>query len=290
MTNRTNWNSSSERPAGAGRIEAKYIIPESLAAQVLQWSSVFLQSDRGLASPQRVTSLYLDTPDLGFFRWHVEGRSDRFKLRVRGYGDRVDGPLYAEIKRKTNGITRKLRAEIPRAALSAVLGAAEGAMERELEERGPEALRAFIRKRRAFHAKPRMLVTCMRHSLRESTAAGEVAVTVDRQVQYQPTASPDLSASGADWRPMRLREYPGPGAAIIELKYVNRPPQWMRTLTTSLAPYRINFSKYKAAMQQHAEWSSGYGEFSYSGIEHADVGAGVVVRAVPCDRARLYAY
>ena len=35
---------------------------------------------------QAITSLYLDTPSLTFLRWHLEGASERFKLRVRAYG------------------------------------------------------------------------------------------------------------------------------------------------------------------------------------------------------------
>src|SRR5262245_23727921 len=97
----TAWIPSPQRPIDGGRIEVKYVVPERLAAQVLRWSSVFLTGDGRARMAQRVTSLYLDTPTLKFFRWHLEGRRDRFKLRIRTYGDRSDGPLYAEIKRKT---------------------------------------------------------------------------------------------------------------------------------------------------------------------------------------------
>ena len=69
------------------RVEFKYSVPEGMAMWALQWSGVFLDRDRGLMGPQLITSLYLDTPTLTFFRWHREQRPDRFKLRIRGYGD-----------------------------------------------------------------------------------------------------------------------------------------------------------------------------------------------------------
>src|SRR5262249_14904317 len=163
-----------------GRMEIKYAVPEKTALEVFRWSSVFL---RGEFVPQRVTSLYLDTPTLRFFRWHLDGSTDRFKLRARGYGERLRDYLYVEVKRKTGFIVRKQRAEIPAAALSAVLSETDRADQAFTS--GSEALQSFLNKRDVFHAEPKMLVTCLRQSLRESSGSGEVAVTIDRGIRYQ---------------------------------------------------------------------------------------------------------
>jgi hypothetical protein len=280
---------SDAQPIASARIEAKFIVSAELADHVLEWSSVFLQNDRGLSSPQRVTSLYLDTPTLRFFRWHLDGCSDRFKLRVRGYGDCLDDRLYAEVKRKTGLIVRKQRAEISVTELGAVLGETDGEWEDFLGTRSP-ALQCFLKKRTAFHAEPKMLVRCLRQSLRESIGTGEVAVTVDRHIQCQQTCRPNLVADPLAWRSVLLPLHAGRDAAIIELKYAYQPPQWMRPLITRLAPYRVNFSKYKTAMQQHAEWSTSYAQSNEPGIEYAGAGPWAIVRAVPDDRVGLYAY
>jgi hypothetical protein len=44
----------------------------------------------------------------------------------------------------------------------------------------------------------------------------------------------------------------GPSLAIVELKYLHQAPTWMKTIMIRLGPYRVGFSKYRAAMQQHA--------------------------------------
>ena len=223
------------------RVELKYAVPEGVAAWALQWSGVFLHRDRDLMGPQQVTSLYLDTPTLTFFRWHREQRPDRFKLRIRGYGDSTRDFVWAEIKRKAGTVVHKERAPLSVSALDSVLRGAAPAM--ELEE--------FVKRRRAFHAAPKLLVTCSRDALREKGASGEIAITVDRNIQYQPTCRHDLTDDPRLWRDVWLPRPMGPSWAIVELKYMHQAPTWMKTIMMRLSPYRVGFSKYRAAMQQH---------------------------------------
>src|SRR5262245_11835045 len=104
----------------AGRIETKYIVSNELAEQVLRTASQYLEPDRGLTHPQRVTTLYLDSPDFTFLQWHQEARRHRFKLRIRGYGE-TPNKLFAEIKQRVGDVGRKRRGEFPAAALNFVL-------------------------------------------------------------------------------------------------------------------------------------------------------------------------
>ena len=84
---------------GEGR--AQVLRPEDVAACVLRTARPFLRLDDHLAGEtQAITSLYLDTPSLTFLRWHLEGASERFKLRVRAYGSAPHTIVYAEVKRK----------------------------------------------------------------------------------------------------------------------------------------------------------------------------------------------
>lgn len=224
-------------------MEVKYSVPEDLAAWALKWSGVFLRRDFGLTGPQEITSLYLDTPTLTFFRWHREERTDRFKLRIRGYGDSTRTQVWAEIKRKTGGVIHKERAPLSIQALDSVLRG----------ESSSSDLAEFVRRRRAFHASPRLLLNCQRDALREKRASGEIAVTVDRFIRYQPTQRYDLVGSPQLWRTVVLPSPAGPALAIIEVKYMIEAPTWMATLMRRLAPYRVGFSKYRAAMQHHTQ-------------------------------------
>jgi hypothetical protein len=231
------------------RVELKYSVPEDLAAWALRWSGVFLGRDRGMVGPQRVTSLYLDTPTLTFFRWHREKRADRFKLRIRGYGDRSHELVWAEIKRKAGVIVHKQRAPLPVLALDSILA---GHLPETLADTPTGDLAEFMKRRKAFLAAPILLVSCERDALRERGAWGELAVTVDRNIRYQPTSQQNLIANPQGWTTLKLPQAVEPSAAIIEVKYLQQPPAWMATLMRKLAPYQLGFSKYRAAMQQHS--------------------------------------
>lgn len=226
-----------------GRIEKKYAVSEQLAERVLQWSAAFLKRDRGI-DRQRVTTLYLDTPSLTFYQAHVDREADRFKLRIRGYGDPPGDTVYAEIKRKAGDLVRKDRAELSFAMLSAILD------DLQLEAACSPAVREFVKKLSSFSASPTILVSGLRNALRESTPNGELAVTADRQLICQPTSRYSLAGDPAAWRPLMLPDY---ASAIVELKYVNQPPDWMATLISELGPHRVRFSKYGAAIQQECQ-------------------------------------
>jgi hypothetical protein len=269
------------------RLELKYAVSEEMALDVARWSSVFIKGD---CITQRVTSLYLDTPALRFLRWQLDGCVDRFKLRVRGYGDELSDRVFVEVKRKTGDSVRKQRAEIPTTALSAVLGATVSIAEQASGGNPSEALRSFLNKRAAFQAEPKMLVRCQRQSLRSSNANGEVAVTIDRDIRYQQTSRQDLISDELAWQPVSLPGRSGAKGAIVELKYSSRPPQWMKTLIARLDPHRVNFSKYKAAMLQHGAWNNGHVQSHEAGIEDAGCGLPGVACTLPADRVGLYAY
>ena len=95
-----------------------------------------------------------------------------------------------------------------------------------------------------------MLVTCVRESLRDPKDG--TAVTVDRELRYQPTRLADLIGDAGAWQPMPLPSASGPATALVEVKYTLQPPPWMEALIVRLAPWRVSFSKYAAAMNECA--------------------------------------
>jgi len=235
----------------AGRIETKYVVGNEMAAQVLRIARQYLEPDRGLTEPQRITSLYLDSPDFTFLQWHQEARRHRFKLRIRGYGE-TPNTLYAEIKQRVGDVGRKRRAEFSASALSIVLGHGDGQLGALVGDFYPD-LTEFIQKRKAFRAEPKIMVRCSRQSFRESGSVGETAVTADYQIMYRAAANWDLSA-GHDWKPVLLPSRDESETAVIELKYSQEPPSWMSSLMLDLEAQRVRFSKYRAALQP-AYWN-----------------------------------
>src|SRR5262245_23275921 len=186
----------------AGRIETKYIVTSDLAAEVLRTARRYLQPDRGLTDPQRITSLYLDSPEFTFLQWHQEERSHRFKLRIRGYGE-TPNRLYAEIKQRIGDVGCKRRTEFSPAALKFVLGDGDGVVRALVGDFYPD-LTEFIQKRNAFRAEPKVLVRCYRQSLRQNASEGETAVTADYQIASRAASGWDLSAAANLWQTVLL--------------------------------------------------------------------------------------
>jgi len=235
-----------------GRIETKYIVSGELAAEVLRTARQYLQPDRGLTSPQRITSLYLDSPEFTFLQWHQQERRHRFKLRIRGYGE-TPNRLYAEIKQRVGDVGCKRRAEFSPAALQFVLGGGEGRVRASIGDFYPD-LTEFIQKRNAFRAEPKVMVRCLRQSLRQEGSAGETAVTADYQIVSRTASDWDASSASSEWQPVVLPGRNETETAVIELKYSQKPPEWMNSVMVQLAPHRVRFSKYRAAVQP-AYWN-----------------------------------
>jgi hypothetical protein len=190
-----------------GRQELKYCVSESVASRVLDVARGYLVQEPLASGPrQRVTSLYLDTPTLTFLRWHREGVADRYKLRIRYYGEPPAGTVYTEVKRKTASVVRKQREAFPAEALETL------------------AQRFLVR----YGAAPRTLVRGIRESLRDP--GEETAVTVDRALQYQLTRRVDLVGDDAGWAPLSLPRCSGHSPSSSRSAYGERPPRWMDAL------------------------------------------------------------
>ena len=233
-----------EMPPSAGRQELKYCLPESIAAMALDAGRPFLPRDPMAPAPrQRITSLYLDTPELTFLRWHQDRATDRFKLRIRAYGGGARPTLYAEVKRKTDSVVRKQRAAFPAHVLSAVIG--------DVDWRATPALRghdlkAFRRLRTASAATPRVLVAGVRESLRDPHDG--TAITIDRALRYQPAHRGDLQGDPRAWMPLPLPGDSADAMVLLELKFGDTLPIWMEDVIARVTPWSVSFSKYAAAM------------------------------------------
>lgn len=241
------------RPS-AGRIEAKHCVSADVADAVLRIARVFLESDRGVAGAERqqITSLYLDTPRLAFFRNHVEGAPDRFKLRVRAYGMPPYRDVYAEVKRKVGLVGRKHRARVPADALRELVTGAGTVLSEGMASGQRDNLQEFVCRRLTYAAAPRVLTRAVRESLRDQ-ANGDTAVTVDRALSFQVARTPELDPHPAGWRRIDL---PPGTACIVELKHGARTPRWMTALLTQLAGSRVSFSKYVSAIRQADPWET----------------------------------
>jgi hypothetical protein len=231
--------------SAVSRYELKYWLPEAAASQAIAFARPFLSLDP-LSQPtqgnsERVTSLYLDSRAREFYVQHVASATDRFKLRIRTYGETQGATAYFEIKRKVGMVIDKRRAEVPTHEVSQAVS--RGCCPAATHNGHAPHLESFLSLMTLHRALPQVLITCLRESYVPRDPREKVRVTVDREIAFQPTNSASLGSRPGCWQttPSVRR------GALLELKFSGTMPWWMRELSLRVGRYRTAYSKYVSA-------------------------------------------
>lgn len=224
------------------RRECKFLVDEAVAARVVRAAQPFTAPDPHGADRRDprypVVSLYLDDARRSLARETVEGLAARFKLRARTYGD--GGPVFLEVKRREDGVVRKLRCPVPATRLADALA---GATVAPASGRAADAaaLAEFQRLLLLRRARPVAVVRYEREAY-VGRDDDDVRVTVDRRLRALPTDRPELPRDDAGFRPVPL-----PGV-VLELKFTDRMPRWMHAAVVANDLRRVSCSKYCRAL------------------------------------------
>jgi len=238
------------------RFELKYWIPERLTPIVTRFGRSYLRVDpyHDANAMQRNTSLYLDTRSLDFYDAHTESSPDRFKLRVRVYGERPSGFAFFELKRKVRSVIVKSRAGVPLASVAGLLTGDYASLPTAASAEERRHLEAFVYAMTIHRAEPAFLVACRREAYASPYEEDDVRLTVDRDIAYQRAKGPHFDARGRDW--VYLGAPPGTGSermALVELKFRGMAPVWMGDLVRRMQGERVGFSKYVASVHMETE-------------------------------------
>lgn len=225
------------------RYEYKYLVSEAQAENVRRFVKCYLLPDKyttdreGIGYP--VHSLYFDSPDLLTCWATVEGKKNRFKLRVRFYDDRPESPLFLEIKRRQNQVILKQRAAVKRTCTDRLL-AGHWLDRSDLiddSEQNFRALYNFCELCQKIQARPTAYTSYLREGY-EPADSNLQRVTFDRHLRAGPyRGSIDISELERWAKP----DVPG---VVLELKFTDRYPEWMRTLVESFNLNRTSMPKY----------------------------------------------
>lgn len=224
------------------RFELKYIIDEPTARLVRDFARPHLQRDEH-AIPELhyaypIYSLYLDSPQLGLYRATVEGMMNRYKLRIRYYNEVPSGPLFFEVKRRVNECILKERAVVKRDRLRELLTGRcprPDDLVKPNDLKGYSALRRFCELCGNIAAEGQLIVFYHREAW-VTPSDDSVRLTFDRDLATAPF---DGSLGHKTWTPAM-----GRGVVVLELKFDNRFPLWMRDLVMACNLYRTSFPKY----------------------------------------------
>jgi hypothetical protein len=235
-----------ETPSGDrtlhSRFEIKYLVPADQVAAMRRFIQPFVRPDpNALPWPgyiYPICSLYLDDRDFSLCRSTMQGIKNRFKLRIRSYSDDPLAPVFCEIKRRVDRIILKERACIGREDLRAVLE--DGRRPPGTEGLTPGA-RASLGRFRALllsmQARPVARIRYLREAYEGST--GEpLRVTFDTAVQWRLTPGYEVARGGEEWSDAPV------GATILEVKFTNRYPAWVRTMVQLFQLRQESVAKY----------------------------------------------
>jgi len=228
------------------RYELKYLVTERLADQVRQFAQQYLAPDpyarmnaQGLPV-YAIYSVYLDNARQDLLNATVWGHKNRFKLRVRYYDENSVNPVYFEIKRRVNGAILKERAKVRRDAAHRLL---TGGIPNRDDLQNPHAadqyasLRRFLELQEKLNAKPAVIVAYDREAW--LTPDGNSArLTFDRSVAGGPYNAAFTVQAGSDW------VMPDVGGTVLELKFTDRYPNWMRDMAQLFELERCSMAKY----------------------------------------------
>jgi hypothetical protein len=241
-------------PSTLQRREFKYLVSEIQAEQIRRYIDGICTVDPYAAHTggrYLIDTLYLDTPWQGIYHATIENAPDRYKLRIRNYPSLGGGPVFFEVKRRINETIIKTRAHH------------RGDWSRLLLDASPEVLASIDPKQRKgidnficyFHRGPMLAQALVRYEREPyfSTIDDYARVTFDRNVSYQRATELTIVPEADHWtlmddassqRGLGLRE----SSVLLELKFTNLVPGWMRNMVHTLGLQRLSFCKYTRAV------------------------------------------
>jgi hypothetical protein len=230
----------------ASRYELKYLITESTADKIRDFVRSYLSIDEyGVGKPNysyHVHSLYLDSDNLELYWRTVNGDKNRFKLRLRYYGEAPGTPVFFEIKRRMKDIIIKqrggVRKELAAELLAGHLPTTEDVLTKEAK--GVVALQRFIQLMSGLAATPKAHIFYKREAYVSDD--DKVRVTMDRDV----FAEPQLHANVKTRMTKPVHAYAD--SVILELKFTDRFPDWFGSLVRMANAVQCGAAKYVSSI------------------------------------------
>lgn len=226
----------------SSRFELKYVVSEEMARAIRESLRIHLVPDSFTSEDGTgygVNSLYLDSEGLDLCNATVQGHKNRFKLRIRWYDGDENRPYFMEIKRRVNDQILKRRAAVRLEGVRHLLGGHFPTREHLYHSDQPASLGVldeFCRLRNTLQASGAVYV---RYN-REAWVPDELEtarVTFDRCLKGS-------AFNGVFETPEDAWSSAQPRGTILELKFTDRFPGWMRRLVQDFNLNRQSVPKY----------------------------------------------
>lgn len=236
-----------ERPLPRWREELKFWVNQDQKRQILRASAPFVVPDPHARFDEpgvyTVRSIYYDSPRLDFYYHTLDGIRTRKKLRVRLYaGDGSVPSLFFEIKHKRGRRVLKERAGVAPALGVDAMVTQTVPPHRDLPDGEARAVYRFMMFVRQLALAPIVLV-CYERLAYVDRANPLVRLTIDQEVRSLLKPMPHHLFEDVDLRPCTN------GRAILELKFADLMPRWMRALISEQGLKACSISKYCMSLE-----------------------------------------
>lgn len=226
------------------RFELKYFITEDEVSRLKTYVFPFMKADPYTeltgGNSYTVRSIYYDTWRLRFYSEKIDGLKRRRKLRIRTYNEHVASSVASfEIKNKISSSCLKERALIQ---YESMLHLMDDSMDRAMPlpnlSRGEKlSLEKFLFLKDYMNLEPSVLVTYEREPY-IGQLDSKIRVTFDRNIRGIERPGLDQLFAESGFRHLETDK------VILELKFNNLMPAWLKKAVMGMSLYSRPISKY----------------------------------------------
>ena len=233
------------KPTKIGRNEIKYYIRPEQVLDVLNYSRAHIEHDEySLSMPDyryTVRSLYYDSPALDFYWEKIDGIKVRRKLRIRTYNTLTpESVAFLEIKRRYGSAVVKERAKYSFDQVVKLMSSPTHVwLTYEQSNNGSLVLGKWVDNIVRWRLEPAMLIAYEREAyVGRYKDENNIRLTIDYNVRARVTESVENIFKEDNMTPITGN------LCILELKFNNFMPKWMRGLAKELELSQRSISKY----------------------------------------------
>jgi len=232
------------------KYEFKYIVPLSRMDQLREAISPYVELDPYAAAMDNhqytVRSVYFDTSRFDYFYEKVDGYKIRKKIRIRGYNQNTgDDTVFMEIKRKLKEPIEKDRERLTFEVMKRLMaGEGSRAFGDVEDDHGVNGAGKFLFHVYRNNLKPVVLVIYEREAYFDRFK-NDVRITIDKNLRSVAYPCIDDLYSGEKAIPALK------GNFILEVKFKDHFPGWLRIITGQLGLIKRSASKYVFCIDSH---------------------------------------
>lgn len=232
--------SPSLQTSGKWAKEVKFSVTSKQAEAVLNWAASRMVLDVNGQSGDgsyKISTLYLDTPELDVYNKSKGYRVSKYRVRRYGASDLI----YLEQKRKRGCQVTKKRVQANQELLCALASR---------EEVHFEPTKWFLDEVKALRLGPASLISYTRTAFNALVGGETLRLTLDRQIMAKPCS---------DWRvePVVQGLEVSPDKWVLEIKFPDLLPQFFQALLVEHKLLQSGFSKYR--LSREALWGNDAG-------------------------------